>query len=167
MRKRQGGDNSKRHDELSEEITINRKEIARISVKKKALKIDELGDKVKFAVDAYKRAFDKYQRGVDSIKDWGMVIKALKAQAGEIKEYIAVAHHNTGVIYASSGNYTMAIESFTEALEYNPDYAVAHNNLSIVYKKLGDVVNADKHLQHARRLGYKPQKKAEGRRPKA
>lgn len=137
----------------------DRKELGKIGVTKRALKIDELEDKVKFAIDAYKRAFDKYQRGVDSTQDWNMVIRALTIQLDEIREYIAVAHHNIGVIYASNSNYALAIESFLSALKFNPDYAIAHYNLAIVLSKVGDTAKSAKHVEEAKRLGYEPKKK--------
>ena len=137
----------------------DRKELGKISVAKRILKIEELEDKVRFAIDAYKRAFDKYKRGTDSTQDWNMVIRALTLQMEEIREYIAVAHHNIGVIYAGNANYALALESFRSALSYNPEYSIAHNNLSAVYRKLGDIVNAEKHLTEAKRLGYEPKKK--------
>jgi|GEM_PF-1123602 len=136
----------------------DRKELGKINVQKRALKIDELEDKVRFAIEAYKRAFDKYKRGVDSTNDWNMVIRALTLQLDEIREYIAMAHHNIGVIYASNNNFTLAIESFRSAISFNPDYAVAHNNLAAVYRKVGDMANSLKQLDEAKRLGYNPKK---------
>lgn len=137
----------------------DRKELGKINVKQRMLKIDELEDKVRFAIDAYKRAFDKYKRGVDSTNDWNMVIRALTLQMEEIREYIAMAHHNIGVIYAANNNYTLAIDAFRTALTFNPDYAVAHNNLAVVYRKMGDMTSSQKHLQEAKRLGFNSKQK--------
>lgn len=137
----------------------DRKELGKIQVKRQSLKIDELENKVRFAVDAYNRAFDKYKRGTDSLQDWDIVIKALTSQLEEIKDFLAVAYHNRGVIYATKGNFAPAIENFQKALSYNPDYAVCHNNLAIVFKKMGEIAKAEEHFQTAKKLGFEPKKK--------
>ena len=137
----------------------DRKEVARINVAKKALRIDELENKVAFAISAYKRAADKYQRGTDSTTDWDMVIKALEAEMDELKEFIANAHHNIGVIYAAKEDYIKAADSLRKAVAAKQDYPLAHYNLGVVYKKLNDTSRAKFHYEEAKRLGYVPQKK--------
>jgi len=129
-------------------------ELGKINVTKKVLRIEDLEDKVRFAVDAYNRAFEKYKRGADSLDDWNMVIKALSLQMEEIRDYIAVAHHNIAVIYAGKQFYEKSIEHLKTALEYNPKYAVAHHNLGLVYQKSGEPIMADKHLVIAAKLGH-------------
>lgn len=136
-----------------------RKELGKIQVKKQSLKIDDLENKVHFAVEAYNRAFEKYKQGADSLHDWDIVIKALTSQMEEIRDYIAVAYHNRGVIYATKGNFVPAIENFQKALSFNHDYAVCHNNLAIVYKKMGEIAKAEKHFQIAKELGFEPKRK--------
>lgn len=130
--------------------------IGKINVAKRALRIEDLEDKVKFAIDQYNRAFQKYQKGVDSINDWDLVIKALTAQMEEIREYIAVAHHNMGIVYAGKEQYEKSLEQLKEALNFNPEYAVAHYNLALVYKKLGDIVRYEKHHAISKKLGHSP-----------
>jgi len=133
----------------------NKTEVGKINVGKRALRIDDLEDKVRFAVDAYKRAFDKYRRGDDSIQDWNIVIKALSLQLEELRDYIAVAYHNIGVIYATKGKFDKSIENLEKAIQFNPRYPVAHHNLASVYKKAGDMEHAQKHFHIAEELGFK------------
>ena len=137
----------------------DRKNLGKINVAKKILRIEELEDKVRFAVDAYQRAYDKYKRGVDSTQDWNLVIKSLTLQMEEIGEYIAIAHHNKGVVFATNGKLDEAIECFKSAIAMDPEYAIAHNNLSNIYAKIGDVLNAERHKELAKKLGYEPKKK--------
>jgi len=125
-------------------------------VAKRALRFDELENKVRFAVDAYERAFEKYENGIDAIADWNMVIKALDAQMREIRDCLAVAYHNAGVIHASNGDYKNGIEYLNKALQFNPRYPVAHHNIAIVYKKIGKFEKAEKHFLYAKNLGYDP-----------
>lgn len=133
----------------------SKKEVGRIKVAKKALRIDDLDNKVSFAVESYKRAVNKYHKGVDSINDWEIVIKALEAQKEEIREFVAMAYHNIGIIYASDNHFHKAVEALKKALSYNPEYAMAHYNLGVIYKKLNDKANSKKHIEEAKRLGYK------------
>jgi len=130
-------------------------ELGKINVEKRALRIEDLEEKVRFAVDAYNRAFTKYERGLDSVQDWEMVIKALTLQIEEMRDYLAVAHHNIGVICASKSKFPKAIEHFHEALKFNPNYPVAHYNLALVYKKTGETIDAEKHFREAKQLGFK------------
>jgi tetratricopeptide (TPR) repeat protein len=133
--------------------------LGQIRVAQRMLNINELEDKVRFAIEAYKRAYDRYKRGVDSTNDWTLVVRALTREMDEIKEYIAVAHHNIGVLHASRENYELAIESFNAALSFNPQYPAAHHNIGVAYHKIGDILNGEKHLEEAKRLGYEPKKK--------
>ncbi len=137
-------------------MTDKKNQVGKINVTKRVLRIEELEDKVRFAVDSYKRAFDKYERGIDAIADWDMVIKALDAQMQEIRDYLAVAYHNAGIIHASKGEYEKSLEYLNKALQFNPKYPVAHYNIAVVYKKIRDIEKADKHFQYAKKLGYEP-----------
>ncbi len=132
----------------------NEVKLGRIGIGKKTLRIEDLEDKVHFAIDAYKRAFDKYKQGVDSVQDWDMVIKALSIQLEELRDFIAVAHHNIGVIYASKGKFPKSIEHLEQALKFNLNYSVAHYNLGKVLKKVGEIESAEKHLEAAKQLGF-------------
>ena len=129
-------------------------ELGRISVGKRALRIEDLEDKVKFAVEAYNRAFSKYQRGEDSLQEWNVVIKALTLQLEELRDYIAVAYHNIGVIYATNKKFEKSMENFKKAIEFNPQYPVAHHNLGLVYKKIGDFERSEKHFEAAKKMGF-------------
>ena len=136
------------------ESNKDKTKLGNIDVGKRTLRIEDLEDKVHFAIESYNRAFEKYKRGDDSIQDWNIVIKALSLQLEELRDYIAVAYHNIGVIYATKGNFEKGIENFTKALQFNPQYPVAHHNLALVYKKAGDMELAQKHFDAAKKLGF-------------
>ncbi len=130
--------------------------IGRMDVAKKALKIDELSDRVKIAVELYNGAQIKFDRGLDSLKEWENIIKVLNSEVKHIWSFIAIASHNMGVIHAQSEDLFKAKELFERALEIDPDYAMAYFNLAVVHKKLGDKVKAKQLYQKACSLGYEP-----------
>ena len=134
-------------------------EIARIAVQKRAVRIEDLEDKVHLAVQLYQTATEKYQRGEDSIKEWNTVIKALSAQLEEVREFVAMAHHNLGVVYGSRHKFEQAVKCFEQAVATHPDYAMAHYNLAVMYRKMGDPVRAERSFRRSKQLGYDPRKK--------
>ena len=91
--------------------------IGRMDVAKKALKIDELSDRVKIAVELYNGAQIKFDRGLDSLKEWENIIKVLNSEVKHIWSFIAIASHNMGVIHAQSEDLFKAKELFERALE--------------------------------------------------
>ena len=50
----------------------------------------------------------------------------------------AVIHNNRGVAYANTGDYDLAIEAFTKAIELNPNLAMAYSNRGGAYRDKGD-----------------------------
>ena len=50
----------------------------------------------------------------------------------------AVLHNNRGVAYANKGDYELAIEAFTNAIELNPNLAMAYSNRGGAYRDKGD-----------------------------
>ena len=66
----------------------------------------------------------------------------------------AAIHNNRGLVYRDEGNYDLAIESFTKALELNPDFAKAYTNRAVTYqcKGLFDRAIAD----HTQAIELKP-----------
>ena len=66
----------------------------------------------------------------------------------------AAIHNNRGLVYRDEGNYDLAIESFTKAIELNPDFAKAYANRAATYqcKGLFDRAIAD----HTKALELKP-----------
>jgi tetratricopeptide (TPR) repeat protein len=60
------------------------------------------------------------------------------------------SHNNLGDVYARNGNYPMAVEEFTKAVEINPNYADAYHNLANTYQMMGQedkaIENYDKAL---------------------
>jgi Flp pilus assembly protein TadD len=43
-----------------------------------------------------------------------------------------------GIMFASQGDYELAIENFTEAIKLDPNFATAYNNRGMMYSKKGD-----------------------------
>ena len=50
----------------------------------------------------------------------------------------AAIHNNHGLAYRDEGDYDRAIESFTKAIELNPNYAEAYNNRGNAYRDNGN-----------------------------
>ena len=130
--------------------------LGRVPVLKKALRIEELGDRVNTAVALYKSAQKKFEAGEDSQREWENIIKVLQAEIEHERRFIAVAHHNLGVIYAGRHALVKAKEYFEQAIGIDPEYAVAYYNLAVVYKNLGDLNRARKLAEKAKELGYTP-----------
>ena len=49
----------------------------------------------------------------------------------------AAIHNHRGIAYRNEGNYDLAIESFTKAIELNPDFAKAYTNRAVTYQCKG------------------------------
>ena len=49
----------------------------------------------------------------------------------------AAVHNNRGIAYQDEGNYDLAIEAFTKAIELNPDFAKAYANRAVIYQCKG------------------------------
>ena len=66
----------------------------------------------------------------------------------------AAIHNNRGIAYRDEGNYDLAIEAFTKAIEFNSDFAKAYTNRAVAYqcKGLFDRAIAD----HTKALELKP-----------
>jgi len=130
--------------------------LGRVAVQRKALRIDELGDRVNTAVGLYKSAQKKFEAGEDSQREWENIIKVLQAEIEHVRQFIAVAHHNLGVIHAGWHQLAKAKQYFEQAIEIDPDYAVAYHNLAVIYKNLGDLPRARQLAEKAKELGYSP-----------
>jgi tetratricopeptide (TPR) repeat protein len=130
--------------------------LGRVAVEKKALRIQDLGDKIGFAIQQYEKAQAKFEGGEDSYKEWQNIIKLLNAQIRDVQTFLATAHHNLGIIHAGRRELKQAEELFLKAIALNPDYAMAHYNLAIVYKNLNDMTKAKEYLAKAKELGYTP-----------
>ena len=77
--------------------------------------------------------------------DYQAYMKEYASDLGEIrgpearqKRQEAAIHNNRGLAYRDEGDYDRAIESFTKAIELNPNYAVAYNNRGDVYRENGN-----------------------------
>jgi tetratricopeptide (TPR) repeat protein len=130
--------------------------LGRVNVQRKALRIEELGDRVNTAVALYKSVQKKFEAGEDSQREWENIIKVLQAEIEHERRFIAVAHHNLGVIFANRHQLTKAKDYFEQAIAIDPGYAVAYHNLAVIYKNLGDLSRARELAEKAKALGYAP-----------
>jgi len=130
--------------------------IGKIEVEHKAIRIEELSDRVKIAIDLYNVAQRRFEKGMDSLREWGNIIKVLNAEIGNINRFIAIANHNMGVVYAQKNELGEARHYFEEALKIDPEYAIAYFNLAVIYKKLGNMDKAKEYLHKAQEFGYEP-----------
>lgn len=81
--------------------------------------------------------------------DTDEAIKEYELAIGYDKTY-DIAYNNLGVIYLDDlGRIQQAIELFTRAMEYNPNYALAHFNLARAITVKGDKIEAAKLYQVA------------------
>ena len=55
---------------------------------------------------------------------------------------LAIAYNNRGVGYGNLGDYTQAIESYSQALRIDPNYATAYYNRGHAYDELADYIQA-------------------------
>jgi tetratricopeptide (TPR) repeat protein len=129
-------------------------QIGKIGVEHKVVRIEELSDRVRVAIDLYNAAQKRFEMGMDSLRQWENIIKVLKVEIKNIDGFIAIAHHNMGVVHAQKDNLEEAKKEFTRALEINPEYAIAYFNLAVVYKKLGDMAKAKELYQKSKEFGY-------------
>ncbi len=135
-----------------------KKPLGKVDVRKKALRIRDLGDKMRSAVTLFERAQQKFESGEDSYQEWQNISKILAIQMKDVEHFQAVATHNMGIIHAGRKEYVKAKEKLEKALELDPNYAVAHYNMALVYKKLNDMEKCKHHLARAKELGYERNK---------
>jgi tetratricopeptide (TPR) repeat protein len=130
--------------------------LGKVDVKKKALRIQDLEDKIGVAIKQYEGAQEKFENGKDSYREWENMIKLLNAQIKDVQVFVAVGHHNLGIIHAGRKEFKQARDLLHKAIDINPDYAVAYYNLALVYKNLDDIPKAREYMAKARELGYPP-----------
>jgi tetratricopeptide (TPR) repeat protein len=130
--------------------------LGRVEVAKKALRIQDLSDKVGHAIQMFEAAQKKFESGQDSYREWNNIVKLLNFQIRDVQHFLAIAHHNMGIIHAGRKEFDQAEELFLKALEIDPDYAMAYYNLAVVYKKLEMPEKAKKYYAKAKELGYPP-----------
>jgi tetratricopeptide (TPR) repeat protein len=128
--------------------------LGKVDVTSKAMRIQDLGDKVGFAIKQFELAQDKFEAGKDSYKEWKNIIKLLNIQIKDIQHFKAVAHHNMGVVLAGRKNFKKAVKKFNEAVELDPQYALAWYNMAVAYKLLNKMVKAKECIAKAKELGY-------------
>ena len=128
--------------------------LGKVDVLSKAMRIQDLGDKVGFAIKQFELAQDKFEGGKDSYKEWKNIIKLLNIQIKDIQHFKAVAHHNMGVVLAGRRKFEKAVTKFKEAVELDPEYALAWYNLAVAYKLLDKIPKAKQCMAKAKELGY-------------
>jgi len=133
--------------------------LGKVDVEKKAVRIQDLGDRVGFAIKQYEAAQEKFETGADSYKEWKNIIKLLNSQVKDVEKFLAISHHNLGVIHAGRRELDQAEELFKKAIEINPDYGVAYYNLAVIFKNKHDIIKAKEFLAKAKELGYAPREK--------
>jgi len=131
------------------------KPLGRVGVKKKVLRVQELSDKVSFAVEQFKAAQKKFEQGRDSYREWKNIIRLLDIEIKSIQHFKAVAFHNMGVIHASRGEYVEAERMFKQAVHLDPGYGMAWYNLAVAYKKMQDEDRCMDCFKKAKELGYR------------
>jgi len=129
-------------------------QIGKIDVQRRAVRIEELSDRVKIAIDLFNSAQKRFEKGEDSLREWENIIKVLNTEIKHIERFIAIAYHNIGVIYAQRNILEEAKRCFERALEIDPEYAIAYYNLAVVYKKLKEPIKAREFYQKAKKHGY-------------
>jgi tetratricopeptide (TPR) repeat protein len=60
--------------------------------------------------------------------------------------------NNTGIQLNKAGKYEKAIEQFTSAISYNPDFAIAYNNRGAAYFSIGEYEKASADFNKALRI---------------
>ena len=80
--------------------------------------------------------------------------KGLTQKATEDLEKASTLYIDTGISYASQGNYDKAQQFFNEAVEANPDNPYCYYNLACLYSLKKDIPNACKNLEKAIAKGY-------------
>ena len=81
-------------------------------------------------------------------------------RAIEIDPSLAVAHNGRAVVHALNGALHRAIAESTEALRLDPSEPKFYRTRGLIYRELGDAKSAESDLEQAKRLGYRPSKKA-------
>lgn len=137
---------------------MGKENLGRVKVEKKALRIEDLGDRVNTAVGLYKSAQKKFEAGQDSEREWLNIVRVLEAEIGHVRKFIAVAQHNLGVIHAGRRDLAGAKQYFEAAIKIDPEYGVAFYNLGVLYRNLGDSERAQKCMNKAKALGYEPKR---------
>lgn len=134
-------------------------DLAKIQVAMRSVGLEELADKINAALDLYRRAMERYKRGMDFVEEWEKCITVLELERKNLSHYTAVSHHNIGVIHARQSRYDQATLHFREALKIDPNYALAAFNLGVTLERQGDPVQAQIYIQKAHDLGYEPKRK--------
>lgn len=128
--------------------------LGKMDVAKRAVRMEDLADKVGFAVKQFEAAQKKFEAGEDSYKEWENIIKLLSYEIRDIQHFQAVAHHNLAIIHAGRHEFHKAEELLQAALKLDPTYAMAWYNLAVVYKNLRIMDKARDCLARAKECGY-------------
>ena len=72
------------------------------------------------------------------MKEYALDLGEIRGPEARQKRREAAIHNNHGLAYQEEGDYDRAIESFTKAIELNPNYAEAYNNRGNAYRDDGN-----------------------------
>ena len=84
-------------------------------------------------------------------KDWSEAILRLSPVA-QREPGNADVQNLLGFAWRNTGKYTVAFKHYHRALELDPAHRGAHEYIGEAYLKVGDLANAEKHLEALRRL---------------
>ncbi len=73
-----------------------------------------------------------------------------------MRQSLADAYNNRGVIYRDTNDHDKAIADYTEAIRLDPKEARFYYNRSFVYEAKGDQAKAQADFTKAKELGYEP-----------
>lgn len=107
---------------------------------------------------------ERTERLSANVKDEGAVKRAPGLRlaladldmVAKLSPSMPAAHYNKGVMLAESGDYTSALQAFTQAIEVKPDFGEAFYNRGYVYLTLGNKEAAFADLSKAGQLGIVP-----------
>ena len=128
--------------------------LGKMDVARKAVLMEDLADKVGFAVKQFEAALKKFEAGEDSYNEWENIIKLLSYEIRDIQHFQAVARHNLAIIHAGRQEFKKAEELLLSALRLDMTYAMAWYNLAVVYKNLKKMEKARECLDKAKECGY-------------
>lgn len=78
-----------------------------------------------------------------------LLLGACAGSERDFKDNVAEANFKLGVGYMQSGNFQVATEKLTKALQYNDDYPEAHNALAVLYEEIREYGPAETHYKRA------------------
>jgi len=112
------------------------------------------------AIEYYKKAFSLCRKGngKDIINSWGIACRSqgdLKTAKGLfcyaifLDPWYAAAYSNMSTVFLAEGNYDLAIDNISKAINLEPEVPEYRNNLGAIYRKKGQLQEAVKEFMIA------------------